>query len=426
MKTAAALLILIAVGTAVRAEDWPHFRGPDRTGISREESGWTGANWLPATPLWTKRLGHGATSPLVIGDRLYTLGNAEGKDTVYCLDTASGKEVWKTTYKAPEYGRFKIGDEGIYSGPNSTPEYDPATGLLYTLTNDGDINCWDTKDRGRQVWGINLYDEYGVIQRPKVGRRELRDYGYTSSPLLLGETLLVEVGSKSGNLVALSPRTGKQLWISENTDPAGHNAGPVPITVEGIQCVAVLTTRNLVVTRVDKGHEGKTIAEFPWTTDFANNVASPAVHGDCVLITSGYNHHAICKLKITLQGATKLWEKPLASKVCTPVIHKNHIYWAWNTLKCLDWETGDLKWEGGRFGDPGSCILTADDRLIVWGGTGRLALVETAVRSPDKYQELESKERLVETDSWPHVVLSGGQLYLKDWHGNLKCFRLGR
>lgn len=427
MKTASSLFLLfISLAAPAAAEDWPHFRGPDRTDIVKEVSGWKGNAWLPENPLWTKKLGNGATSPLVIGSRLYTLGYADGQDTVYCLDCGSGKEIWKVSYKAPEYGRFKIGDEGIYSGPNSTPEFDVETGWLYTLSNDGDLNCWDTKNQGRKVWGLNLYDEYGVEQRPKIGRQALRDYGYTSSPLLLGDSLIVEVGSKNGNMVAFARQTGKQLWVSENQDPAGHNAGPAPISVEAVPCVAVLTTKNLVVTRTDAGHKGKTVAEFPWATDFANNVASPAVHGDCVLVTSGYNHHAIVKLKITLQGAKKLWEKPLASKVCTPVIHGGRVYWSWGTLKCLDWETGDLKWEGGQFRDPGSCIVTADDRLIVWGGTGKLALVETAKRSPDKYLELESKDRLVSADSWPHVVLAGGQLYLKDWHGNLKCFKLVR
>jgi outer membrane protein assembly factor BamB len=288
------------------------------------------------------------------------------------------------------------------------------------------LNCWDTGDRGKKIWGFNLYDEFHVPQRPKIGRQALRDYGYTSSPLVLGDALLVEVGSKQGNLVAFARQTGKQLWVSENKDPAGHNAGPVPMTLSGVPCVALLTIKGLVVTRVDKGNEGKTVAEYPWATDFANNIASPAVHEDSVLITSAYNHNAICKLKITLQGATKVWEKPLPSKVCTPVIYNSSIYWSWQTLKCLEWETGALKWEGGSFGDPGSCIATADGRVIVWGGAGKLALVETAERSPKGYKVLALKEGLVSTDAWPHVVLSGGHLYLKDWRGDLKCYKVGK
>ncbi|MEZ6110390.1 MAG: hypothetical protein R3C99_05170 [Pirellulaceae bacterium] len=71
---------------------------------------------------------------------------------------------------------------------------------------------------------------------------------------------------------------------------------------------------------------------------------------------------------------------------------------------------------------PDRAFLTADDRLVVWGGRGRLALVETAKRSPREYRELFAIDRVVE-DVWPHVVLSGGQLFCKDRHGNLLCFK---
>ncbi len=406
------------------AEDWPHWRGAQRSGIVREDSGWKAGKWPVGAALWGKNVGKGGTSPLVVGGRLYGLGYAEGKDTVYCLDATTGKEVWSVQYDCPQYGRFKTGDEGLYSGPSSTPEFDPETGCLYTLSTDGDLNCWDTQDKGRKVWGINLYDKYDVPQRPKIGRQALRDYGYTSSPLIQGDSLLVEVGSELGNLIALSRKTGKQLWTSENKDPAGHNAGPVPMTVEGVPCAATLTSRHLHVTRLDKGNEGKTIAEYIWETDFTNNIASPAVHENFVLITSAYNHNALCKLKIELTGATKVWETPHPSKICTPVIYNGHIYWSWRTLKCLDWETGKLQWEGGKFGDAGSCLITSDSRLIVWGGSGKLGLVDTADQSPKSYRELSLQDGLAATDAWPHVVLSGGRLFCKDWHGNLKCYAL--
>ena len=166
------VLLAVSAAAAAMAEDWPHWRGAQRSDIVKEDSGWNGGVWLPEAPLWTKKIGNGATSPLVVGNRLYTLGYAKGKDTVYCLDCGTGKELWTSSYACPEYGRHKNGDEGIYSGPNSTPEFDLETGYLYSLSTDGDLNCWDTKDKGGRVWGLNLYDTYGVAQRPKIGRLE--------------------------------------------------------------------------------------------------------------------------------------------------------------------------------------------------------------------------------------------------------------
>src|SRR5262245_9448289 len=423
MKSLVALFL--AAGSLVAA-DWPHWRGPARDGRTDEPSGWSHGRWLPDRSTWTANVGYGASSPLVVGDRIYCLGRSDSRDVVRCLSARDGKELWSANYRGPEYGRFHNGDEGLYSGPSSTPEYDPETRLLYTLGPDGDLRCWDAAADGKKVWGLNLYDAYKVKQRPKLTRAPLRDYGYTSSPLVHGSWLLVEVGSTRGSLVAFDKKSGKEVWTSELTDEAGHNAGPVLMTVEGVPCVALLTQRNLAIIRLDAGNEGKTVATYPWVTDFANNIASPAVRDNFVLITAAYNQNAICKLKVTLAGIEKVWQKPYPSKVCTPVIHGNHIYYAWQKVRCLNWETGEQLWEGGSFSDPGSCIMTADDRLVVYGGNGKLALVESAQRSPKSYTELAVKDRLFKSQAWPHVVIAGGRVYCRDREGNLACLEVGK
>ena len=119
----------------------------------------------------------------------------------------------------------------------------------------------------------------------------------------------------------------------------------------------------------------------------------------------------------------KVWEKPFASKVCSPVIHEGSVYWVWKQVRCLDFATGEQKWEGGDFGDAGSCIVTADRKLIVWGGTGRLSLLDLAA---DRYSELSRSVRIFMSTVWPHVVLADGLLYCKDRDGNLKCFKVNR
>jgi outer membrane protein assembly factor BamB len=197
------------------------------------------------------------------------------------------------------------------------------------------------------------------------------------------------------------------------------------MTVEGVPCVALLTQRNLAVIRLDAGKEGNTVATYPWITDFANNIAAAAVKDNHVLVTAGYNQSAICKLKVTLKGAEKVWQQKHFSKVCTPVIHDGHVYLVWQKVRCLDWETGEQKWEGGSFGDPGSCLVTADDRLVVYGHNGKLALAETAKRSPKAYKELAVRDHIFATQAWPHVVLAGGRIYCRDREGHLVCFSAG-
>src|ERR1700676_3519355 len=93
-------LLLLAVAAsagvvAAPAADWPQWRGPDRTDVSRE----TGLlpSWPDGSPrlLWTFRdAGAGYSGPAVVGDVLYTMG-AEGKtEYLYCLDTKTLKKTW--------------------------------------------------------------------------------------------------------------------------------------------------------------------------------------------------------------------------------------------------------------------------------------------------------------------------------------------
>lgn len=409
---------------AALAGDWPSWRGPDRNDVVEERSGWGGGAWPVGGLLWEANVGLGSSSPLVVGNTVLVLGWVDGQDTLSGLSAADGSVRWRQSYASPQYGRHALGDEGLYGGPTSTPEYDPQTGYVYTLSIDGDLRCWNAGRRGSLVWRRNLYDDYGMPQRPKIGRSGRRDYGYTSSPLVQGEWLIVEVGGSEGTLMAFDKRTGAARWGSVCRDPAGHTGGPVPIEVEGIPCVCVLTLYRLLVVRLDAGHEGETLAEYEWATDFANNIATPAVAGSDVLLTSGYNHESICRLRISLGVANKVWEAPYHSKICSPIIHKGHVYWAWRSVYCLDFATGELRWQGGAFGDAGSCIVTADDRLIVLADRGELYLLETHVRSPKRYTELVHTDAMFDSDAWPHVVLSGGRVYCKDRMGRIRTFGL--
>lgn len=424
-RTSLCLLIVLMPVTMSHAEDWPHWRGLTRNDISRESSGWNGKQW-PLKQLWKKSVGEGSTSPIVVDGRLYTIGWFDGKDRVQCLEADNGKMLWSMEYPCPRYGRNSEGDKGIYEAVCSTPEFDAETGYLYTLSIDGDLHAWDTSKQGKRVWNLNLYDKYRAPKRARVNRSGRRDYGYTTSPLVQRDWVIVEVGAPAGTLIAFDKHTGKQRWTSEAKVSAGHTGGLVPLNVEGVPCVAVHTFEGLLVVRLDGSNAGKTVAEYPWKTDFANNIATPAVIDNNIVLTSAYNHYKIARLRITLRGAETVWKQDYASKVCSPVIVGGHVYWAFQRLHCLDFETGELQWQGGNFGSPGSCIATRDGRLIVWGKQGDLVLVDSAQRSPKKYIELASRKRLLRKDAWPHVVLADNRLFCKDRLGNLVCLAVGQ
>ncbi|MEZ6121937.1 MAG: PQQ-binding-like beta-propeller repeat protein [Planctomycetaceae bacterium] len=424
-----ALSVLMILCDSAAAADWPHWRGPERNDRVSAESGWTGDRWISEQPLWTAGVGEGSGSPLVVGSRLFSFTWKDGQEVLSALQVDTGKPLWSVSYPAAKYGRHAVGDQGLYSGPSSTPEYDTVTGWLYTLGSDGSLRAWDVSsesshEQPRNIWAVELYDRYKAERRPKVGRSSQRDYGYTSSPLVLGDVVIVEVGAAGGTLMAFDRRTGAERWKSRVCEPAGHNGGPVPLIVDGVACVAVHHFNGLLVVRTDSGYEGETVAEVPWQTEYANNIATVAVHGSSVLLTSNYNQSRMARFDLSLTaGARQVWESRESSKVCSPLIHGGCVYWAWQQVICLDFQTGQLRWKGGRIGDPGSCVMTSDDRLVVWSGRGELSLVDSAVHSPDQYSE-RARMNLGRDDAWPHVVIAGERVFCKDRQGRLVCVSL--
>lgn len=419
---------LLISGGAIYADDWPHWRGPRRNDVVADNSLWKDGQWVAPRPLWESAAGEGSTSPLIVEGRLYVMGWQDGQDHVRCLNAETGEPLWTVAYTCPRYARHATGDENAYAGPTSTPEYDAETANLYTLSCDGDLNCWQTAAKGKRVWSMNLYDRFGIAQRPvsRLEKDDLRDYGYTTAPYVHGNWLIVEVGAKEGTLMAFDKRTGEHRWSSDYAGPAGHTGGLVPITVEDVPCLAVLALDGLLVARLDRGHEGETVATYPWKSAWANNVLTPTVEGDSILISSWHTHRAIAKLKITLNAAERLWEQPYASHVGSPVIQGDYIYMATERLLCLDGQTGRLVWQGGAFGNGGSCIVTGDDKLIVWSDRGQAVLVESARQSPKEYRQLARLAHLFTAgQAWPHALLAEGRLYCKDRQGNLKCFARG-
>src|SRR5262245_51492516 len=85
-------ICLLCLSTGALADDWPHWRGPTRDGISPEESGFNAGRWFIDKPVWRTNVGKGSSSPLIVGDKLYTMGWRAGKDVVVCLDADTGKE----------------------------------------------------------------------------------------------------------------------------------------------------------------------------------------------------------------------------------------------------------------------------------------------------------------------------------------------
>src|SRR6476469_2469371 len=87
----------LTLGLTLQAADWPQWRGPDRSGISKE----TGLlqEWQKDGPKvrWKRTdIGTGYSTPVVVGGKVYVQTTKDKAEFALCLDEKNGKEVWTT------------------------------------------------------------------------------------------------------------------------------------------------------------------------------------------------------------------------------------------------------------------------------------------------------------------------------------------
>lgn len=427
-------------GESPKTSNWPQWRGPNRDGVTSERSGWTGKKW-PLTQVWRKKLGAGPTSPVLVDGRVYVMDWKDNKDRVHCVDAASGEEIWMQSYAAPRYGSKCSGPRGYWGGgPLSTPAFDESTRLLYTVSCDGDVNCWDTKDGGKHKWGFNLVKKYHLEKR-KDAKGDYwgdvpEDEGIVCSPLILGDWLILEPGSESeGELMAFNKRTGEHVWKSQYKDCAGHSS-PVALMVEGKPCVAALALNNLVIMQADAGNEGKTIGTVPSNCHAGHNIVTPVAFNNKVLTTANWNVQKTRLIEVKSDEIKVLWEQKLVScKVSTPVIYKDRIYGQFvigidatrhqtgrhEFLACLELATGNVLWkkEIGT-GDDSTFAVTCDGKLIV-GSRDTLRLVEIA-DAPNEYRQLARLDTGI--GGWGGTIIANGYILCKGSDGEMACFKI--
>src|SRR5690348_4015546 len=91
------LVALACFATPTFSADWPQWRGPDRTDVSKE----TGLlkSWPEGGPkrVWLyENAGNGYSGPAIVKGKFYTLGTRDGSEILLALDATTGKELWTT------------------------------------------------------------------------------------------------------------------------------------------------------------------------------------------------------------------------------------------------------------------------------------------------------------------------------------------
>jgi hypothetical protein len=141
--------------------DWPHWRGPEQNGISRE----TGLpdKWSPdgENLLWKRDDIDSHSTPIVMRGKLYILARAEPAtkregERVVCLDAATGKTIWENRFNV------FLSDVPDTRVSWSSVVGDPETGRVYALGVCGLFQCMDG-DTGETIWQHSLSEEFGLL-----------------------------------------------------------------------------------------------------------------------------------------------------------------------------------------------------------------------------------------------------------------------
>jgi outer membrane protein assembly factor BamB len=390
---------LMALALSAAGDDWPQFRGPHS---NNHVTGFTApATWpKELKKQWSVTVGEGLASPALVGDKVYTFTRQGGDEVIFCLDAATGKEVWKDKYatdavKGPASG---------YPGPRSSPAV--GDGKVCTFGVVGVLSCLDAAS-GKVAW-----------RKDTKGKPSF----YTSqSPVIADGKCIIDVGGPEGKggkgggkgeLTAFDLATGDAKWKVEGEAPS--YGSPVVATIDGTKQVVVLTSANLIGVALADG-------KILWSTPFPVKMgeyqtATPVIDGNTVIC--GGTAFTIEKSGDKFE-AKQAWKGTAPHLYNTPVLKDGVIYGLAGTMGprakttniyAQDAKTGKELWKDGtNRGECGSILdagpvlveLSSDDNLVVF--------------KPDKTEFKEvAKYKVADSPTWAMPVLAGKRIYVKD------------
>jgi outer membrane protein assembly factor BamB len=408
-----ALIFASIVSNLVALADWPQLRGPNTDGSAEGD---ILPNWQHEKPrlLWKRPLRAGFSSFVVVGDRLATLVlrnlNGGPVEVCLCLDAATGAELWAAPLGPGKYTGVGY-DSGNYGapgnqggdGPRSTPSMDEKR--VFAMSSRLILTCFDAAT-GSQLWRHDLAAEFGGAQIL---------YENAASPLLTQNSVIVAGGGPGESIICFQKTTGAVLW-KRHSELLTHST-PTLAKVNGARQAIFYTRSGLVA--VDPAH-----GDIAWRHPFPFRVCAaitPVIGENRVYCSAGYGiGSGVCEVAEP-EGqmfATELWRQrhnePVVSYWSTPVHYNGHLYGMFGfkkfstaPLKCVDMETGAVKWSQPNFGH-GSIILVGD-LLVAMAGYGEITLVRP---TPAAYREL-GRFKALSGKCWSTPAFSNGRLFVR-------------
>jgi outer membrane protein assembly factor BamB len=263
------LFLIFLAGPPALGENWPRFRGPNGTGISKDKGvpvQWNereGILWRIALP------GVGHSSPVVWGDRIFLQSATATERMLDCVQAHDGKLLWTRT--AP-------GAKAHTHPKNSLASSTPATDgkRVYAVFWDGQkvtLHAYDLD--GKSLW-----------QRDFGGFKS--QHGVGISPVIFEDrVILANDQDGSAVLLAFDAETGKPAWEAPRKPFRACYSTPFILRREG-EAPELIVASTAGLTGYEP-HTGKEIWSWSWKFDgmALRTVGSPIYSQGLILATSG-------------------------------------------------------------------------------------------------------------------------------------------
>jgi hypothetical protein len=402
----AASLLLAGLTPRVSAENWPAWRGPRGDGTSLETSAPTEWNATRNVAWKTVIPGAGHSSPIVWEDRVFTAtAMPENKErALLCLDRRTGQILWRKA--------VLTADLENKSGENSFASCTPATDgervyVAFLDIKQVVVAAFDLS--GKQLWLVRP----GEFQN---------DHGFSSSPILYQDKVILAAQGKQGNfLVALSRADGHTLWKNVLDNPSNSFGQPLARLLAGRPQVILYGDKTVTSFNPQDGAR-LWFVESP-STDF---VITPVFNEQAGLLlsTSSWPKKELQAIKPDGQGdvtQTKIvWKSaPGAPYVPSPVAIDRFfltVSEAGNEIYCFEAATGQVLWHE-PFGHCHASPVSAGGLVYLLNDKG----VTQVIKPGEKYELVASNDLGEKCYASPAV--SRGQIFLR---GFTSLYCIGR
>lgn len=388
--------------------DWPQILGPNRDGIADNEKL---TDWPADGPevKWSQQVGQGFAGVAVRGATFVLFHRIDEREIVEARSTADGNVVWSSPAEC-DYVSGMSSDSGPRCVPLISGEF------VYTFGASGILRCHRMAD-GEEIWRRDTWSDFGAPEGY---------FGAGSTPLLVDDQLIVNVGGRNGAaVVAFNLETGKTTW--QKFDDTASYSSPVSAEFNGHRYAVAVTRLNVVAFDT---RNGDIAFQFPFGARGPTvNGATPVVWKDRLFVSSSYRVGSIlAHVKQSGVETKHLGESLLATQYATPVRQGNLIYAVDGrqdvgdaSVCCIDLEQQKVLWRKPGF-DYGS-LLRVSDEILFLTCNGELIRFKA---NPLAYVEIARHQMLNPTPRGYRLpAVANGRLYIRD-DDALKCVVVGQ